>query len=152
LSYDALSFHEYLETIILSNTVNASGNQRQHQSPWLMTDAAHIIFHTAKQRCYTMTVQEDSSKSKNPQVIELTDDEDAWDALDDIQERNKVPKATQPGTSGTRPRPKWLPNNIEPVLEELPKWTLLADVLKEIEGEIMRQESLSVCMWQSLSS
>ena len=32
---------------------------------------------------------------------------------------------------------------MDPVLEELPKWNLLADVLKEIEEEMMRQESLS---------
>jgi DNA excision repair protein ERCC-4 len=28
------------------------------------------------------------------------------------------------------------------VLEELPKWSLLAEVLKEVEEEMMRQESL----------
>jgi DNA excision repair protein ERCC-4 len=37
----------------------------------------------------------------------------------------------------------WVPDNMSPVLEELPKWDLLADVLQEIEEELMRQEALS---------
>ena len=36
----------------------------------------------------------------------------------------------------------WVPDDMDPVLEELPKWSLLAEVLKEIEEEMMRQESL----------
>lgn len=36
----------------------------------------------------------------------------------------------------------WVPDDMDPVLEELPKWSLLADVSKEIEEEMMRQESL----------
>jgi len=35
-----------------------------------------------------------------------------------------------------------VPDDMDPVLEELPKWSLLAEVLKEIEEEMMRQESL----------
>lgn len=31
---------------------------------------------------------------------------------------------------------------MDPTLEELPKWDLLAEVLKEIEEEMIRQESL----------
>jgi DNA excision repair protein ERCC-4 len=37
----------------------------------------------------------------------------------------------------------WVPDNMSPVLEELPKWDLLADILQEIEEEIMRQEAVS---------
>ncbi|KIK34919.1 hypothetical protein CY34DRAFT_17380 [Suillus luteus UH-Slu-Lm8-n1] len=37
----------------------------------------------------------------------------------------------------------WVPDNMSPVLEELPKWDLLADVLQEIEEELMRQEAVS---------
>ena len=39
-------------------------------------------------------------------------------------------------------RKPWVPDGMEPVLEELPKWSLLADVLQEIEEEMLRQESL----------
>jgi DNA excision repair protein ERCC-4 len=74
-------------------------------------------------------------------VIDLADDEDAWDALDEIQ-----------GTVGTKfpsgegqrekdgERKKWLPAGMDPMLEELPKWNLLSEVLKEIEEEVMRGE------------
>ncbi|KZV76813.1 hypothetical protein PENSPDRAFT_645911 [Peniophora sp. CONT] len=136
LSYDALSFHEYLETIVLSNTVNEAGRARQHQSPWLLTDASHIIFTTAKQRCYEMM-----AKPVQPEVINLADDEDAWDALDDAS--GSTQRTTKPTQKAGRSRPKWMPDNIQPVLEELPKWNLLAETLKEIEDEIMREESMS---------
>lgn len=33
----------------------------------------------------------------------------------------------------------WLPDGMEPVLEGLPKWTLLGDVLHEIEEETIRR-------------
>lgn len=52
-------------------------------------------------------------------------EEEAWDVLDEVQE-----------TTGKPLLPKWLPSNITPVLEELPKWDLLAETLLEIEGYI----------------
>ena len=41
-------------------------------------------------------------------------------------------------------RPPWLPEGMEPVLEELPKWNLLAKVLRKAEEEIIRQDSESL--------
>ena len=70
-------------------------------------------------------------------MIDLEDDEDAWDVLDELEGRGVRRPAKTPK--------RWLPEGMDPVLEELPKWDLLADVLHEIEEEIMRQESLSSC-------
>lgn len=106
----------------------------------MLTDAANTIFQTAKRRCYTLSR---TNADRPLAVIDLVDDEDAWAALDDIQGRGKRP-AVQP----TKP---WIPDGMDPVLEELPKWDLLADVLHEIEEEIMRQESLSSCEPSSMS-
>jgi DNA excision repair protein ERCC-4 len=79
-----------------------------------------------------------TSKSK-PQVINLIDEnEDDWDALDEIDGRIGVKAA---GTTRTEKK-SWIPEGMDPVLEELPKWSLLADILQEIEEEMMRQESL----------
>ena len=39
----------------------------------------------------------------------------------------------------------WLPDGMEPVLEGLPKWTLLGDVLHEIGETIRRAPTLSSC-------
>lgn len=36
----------------------------------------------------------------------------------------------------------WLPEGMDPVLEELPKWNLLSEILQEAEEEMIRQESL----------
>ncbi|KAI9572539.1 hypothetical protein HD554DRAFT_2202904 [Boletus coccyginus] len=108
------------------------GTARQNQSPWMLTDAANTIFQTARRRCYTLSR---TNADRPSAVIDLVDDEDAWDALDDIEGHGKRP-LVKPPTS-------WIPDGMDPVLEELPKWDLLADILHEIEEEIMRQESLS---------
>ncbi|KAF9030370.1 hypothetical protein BDZ89DRAFT_1159420 [Hymenopellis radicata] len=86
----------------------ASGDGNKSQ--WLMTDAANTIFQCAKRRCFTLTAPR------------LEHNDDDWDALDDIEGTDK---------------PKWVPRGMDPVLEELPKWSLLAEVLEEIEGEII---------------
>jgi len=96
----------------------------------MLTDAANVIFQTAKRRCYTLSKKLADQPSN---VDNLLDDQDAWDALDEVEGRTKRPKA-------------WIPDGMDPVLEELPKWELLSDVLQEIEEETLRQESLaSVC-------
>lgn len=77
-------------------------------------------------------------------MIDLVDDDDAWDALDEI-EGLAVPPAKDNGNTNASDRdkrPRWLPEGMDPVLEELPKWNLLADVLQEIEEEMPRLESL----------
>ncbi|EGN92951.1 hypothetical protein SERLA73DRAFT_127060 [Serpula lacrymans var. lacrymans S7.3] len=139
LTYDSLSFHAYLEALVASNTINATGNARQHQSPWMLTDAANVIFQTAKRRCYTVTSakRKSTAESSNADVL---DDADAWDALYEAEGR-QPPNAGN--NQGKEARKAWLPDGIDPVLEELPKWDLLADILQEIEEEMIRQESLS---------
>ncbi|KAG0694267.1 hypothetical protein DFH29DRAFT_330248 [Suillus ampliporus] len=138
LSYDALAFHAYLETLVASNTTTATGAAKQHQSPWMLTDAANIIFNTAKRRCYVLTAPKASVLER--EVIDV-DDEDAWAALDEahgITGSNSRDKG-----KGKEEKKPWVPDNMSPVLEELPKWDLLADVLQEIEEELMRQEAVS---------
>lgn len=134
LSYDPLGFYSYLETLIASNTTTATGNARQNQSPWMLTDAANTVFQTAKRRCYTLSK---TNADRPSAVIDPTDDEDAWDVLDELEGSGK--------RQSTKSSKSWIPEGMDPVLEELPKWDLLADVLHEIEEEIMRQESLSSC-------
>ena len=99
----------------------------------MLTDAAHIMFEFAKRRCYTITAPKEST----PEVHDL-DDEDAWDALDEaegLSGRTRVtPKDPEPQ------RPRWLPKNLQPVLEELPKWSVVAAALQEIEEEMIRRE------------
>ena len=73
-------------------------------------------------------------------VIDLADDEDAWNALDEAE---GITRSADKGKGKeTDLRPKWLPDGLDPVLEELPKWHLLSEILLEAEGEIIRQESL----------
>ncbi|KAI9675841.1 MAG: hypothetical protein M1829_003267 [Trizodia sp. TS-e1964] len=93
LTYDAVSFNRYLDTILAAHTP-PPGSTRQSQSPWLFLDAAHTIFNTAKRRVYTGKID---------------------DSLVD---------------SGAA-----LSESLHTVLEEQPKWALLAEVLEEIERD-----------------
>jgi DNA excision repair protein ERCC-4 len=140
LSYDALAFHAYLETLVASNTTTATGAAKQHQSPWMLTDAANVIFSTAKRRCYILTAPKPTVSVPERQVIDV-DDEDAWAALDEVHGIT-ASKSRDNGNEKEKQKP-WVPDNMSPVLEELPKWDLLADVLQEIEEELMRQEAVS---------
>ncbi|KAJ7459996.1 hypothetical protein B0H11DRAFT_2284502 [Mycena galericulata] len=129
LTYDPLQFQAYLETLIATSTVTVMG-VKHNRSPWMMSDAAHIIFEVAKRRCYTISSTAKLTGGLPPQNPD--DDNDEWDAADEIA-----------GVVGdaTEKRPRWLPEGLEPVLDELPKWSLLAEILQEAEEEILKMES-----------
>jgi DNA excision repair protein ERCC-4 len=94
LTYDAISFNKYLDTVLAASQP-PPGSTKQNQSPWLFLDAADTIFTTAKRRVYT-------GKVSNADLANST---------------NVVP------------------DSLEPVLEEFPKWTQLAEILQEIEQD-----------------
>ncbi|POS86355.1 DNA repair protein [Erysiphe pulchra] len=90
LTYDAVSFNRYLDTILATHSP-PPGSMRQNQSPWLFLDAAHTIFDTAKRRVYSGKIIDGS--------------------IDNIEV-------------------------LHPVLEEQPKWAVLAEVLEEIDRDL----------------
>ncbi|KAI9711485.1 MAG: hypothetical protein M1820_002048 [Bogoriella megaspora] len=92
LTYDAVSFNKYLDTVLAASSP-PPGSTKSTQSPWLFLDAAHIIFNTAKRRVYTGKIT-DGNKSADG-----------------------------------------VPDSLHSVLEEQPKWGLLAEILDEIERD-----------------
>jgi len=94
LTYDAVSFNKYLDTVLAASQP-PPGSTKQNQSPWLFLDAADTIFTTAKRRVYT----------------------------------GKVTNADLANSANV------VPDSLEPVLEEFPKWTQLAEILQEIEQD-----------------
>ena len=94
LTYDAVSFNKYLDTVLAASQP-PPGSTKQNQSPWLFLDAADTIFTTAKRRVYTGKMSA-ADLANNPDAV---------------------------------------PESLEPVLEEFPKWTQLADILQEIEQD-----------------
>ncbi|KAL4883873.1 hypothetical protein BJY04DRAFT_183422 [Aspergillus karnatakaensis] len=94
LTYDAVSFVKYLDTIVTAHSP-PPGSTRHNYSPWLFLDAAHVLFQTAKSRVYQGKIGNDAARSSV--------------------------------TS--------LPTTLRPVLEEQPKWEVLAEVLEEIETD-----------------
>lgn len=94
LTYDAISFNKYLDTVLAASQP-PPGSTKQNQSPWLFLDAADTIFTTAKRRVYT----------------------------------GKVSNADLANSANV------VPDSLEPVLEEFPKWTQLAEILQEIEQD-----------------
>ncbi|KAK3713817.1 DNA repair protein RAD16 [Vermiconidia calcicola] len=90
LTFDAVSFNKYLDTVLAASSP-PPGSTRQSQSPWLFLDAAHTLFDTAKRRVFTGKITDNASNDKD---------------------------------------------GLNPVLEELPKWNLLAEILEEIERDM----------------
>ncbi|CAD6905668.1 unnamed protein product [Tilletia controversa] len=209
LTYDAVTFQSYLETLIASNTTTSSGALRQNPSPWLGLDAANTIFREAKARVYIGKVDEEemakrerrrkrrlerlqreiaqrsgigngtrqglggalrgnaessvSRPTRTPTSANLEGEPDFdIDRLLELEEQDgadaiAVPSASDPPADSEMggvddaeeveeedeekgpedpTKPNWLPPRIEPVLDELPKWSLLKEVMEEIEAEI----------------
>ena len=89
----------------------------------MLTEAANIIFQYAKRRCYTI------SKKTKPAIQQDTDEhEDEWEVIREIE-----------GVAAKK-KSEW-PEGMQPVLEELPKWSLVAAALQEIEEEMIRRET-----------
>ena len=91
LTFDAVSFNKYLDTVLAASSP-PPGSTRQSQSPWLFLDAAHTLFDTAKRRVYTGKIADSGPAAQT--------------------------------------------DGLNPVLEELPKWSLLAEILEEIERDM----------------
>ncbi|KAJ5699053.1 hypothetical protein N7462_001058 [Penicillium macrosclerotiorum] len=95
LTYDAVSFVKYLDTIVAAHAPPPGSNKHNH-SPWLFLDAAHVLFQTARSRVYEGKLNSEMSL--------------AWSSTNFSAE-------------------------LQPVLEPLPKWRVLAEVLEEIEHD-----------------
>jgi DNA excision repair protein ERCC-4 len=139
LEYDCVHFASYIETIVFANKLaveqaKKTGNQKNaNTTDWLSAKPAGILVQKAMERMYI--------KRGNPvaRSQDAGEDEDELEALREME--------AGPGPSTTRARTqrlsaieaeetrlkKRLPPGSEIVLEELPKWKLLADVLEEIE-------------------
>jgi len=140
MTYDALRFHSYLETLIAENSFTPAGTPRQNRPLWMESSAAMVIFSKAKERCYLMT----APVVKPPVVIDLADDDEGWEALDSVGGISSAKgKGKDPTGGETIPG---LPEGMEPTLEEHPKWNLLADVIHEADGRILEQDSKNQCL------
>ena len=104
-------------------------------------DAAHTIFTVARRRCYVnipAPANPDEAEELRRKAMEAEHDAE-WEVLDELEG-----VVSERAKNDTRPwwerrkggRPWWLPKDMSPVLEEPPKWGLLAEVLHEIEQEI----------------
>ncbi|KAJ3066182.1 hypothetical protein HK102_007719, partial [Quaeritorhiza haematococci] len=132
VSYDCVTFNSFLETILSSSTVAAtslSAAQRALHSgadvsPWLFMDAAHTIFQGSRLRVYKRIASDSGTNGSGSGTGTTANGGNAasgessgedWDT--NIYLQNKIPP------------------NLEPVLEEQPKWRVLVDILREIEIE-----------------
>lgn len=103
-----------------------------------MSDGANVMFDAARNRCF---LQKKLAKTPAVNVRESFDDD--WDVLDEMEGRtssDQGPTSTQEA-EGWKP---WMPSGMQPVLEELPKWKILLDILNEIE-EILTSHPVPFC-------
>ncbi|KAF8342893.1 uncharacterized protein EI90DRAFT_3030592 [Cantharellus anzutake] len=132
LSYDPVTFLSYVETVRETCVLTNSGGKKQPAmlSAWLMTDAANVIFTQARRRVY---IQYKVPKD-GPLLREDAELEEAWNVLDEIEGRDPLPSSSRTKTyqeaDGWQ---DWMPSGMGPVLEDLPKWKVLSDILDEVE-------------------
>jgi DNA excision repair protein ERCC-4 len=159
LDYDCVSFNRFLETILSANTINqVTGQARVNQSPWLLTTAASTIFAVARDRVYiqhkidkpalpkgkdlssSVTIEEGEDEI-DPAEAEAESVFDAMMAAATEESRINAPISEEQMIELERKaeeaeKRRGLPPGAEPILEEQPKWALLAAVLDEIENEL----------------
>ncbi|CAO1633576.1 unnamed protein product [Parajaminaea phylloscopi] len=137
ISYDAVTFYEYLETLRAAQTAIAGSSalSRMNLPDWMLLDAANTIFQHARARAYLGEISAAAAETEAATASEHADGD---------EDEQEVAFGAKPSRSW---KPRWLPPGIEPVLEELPKWHLLREVMDEIEQEIhfseQKQEDLS---------
>lgn len=88
LTYDAVSFHQYLDTILAAHSA-PPGSTKLNYSPWLFEDAAHILFQTAKSRVYRQKSSQSQptgpSSASLPDTLEPTlEEQPKWNVLAEI--------------------------------------------------------------------
>lgn len=157
LTLDCVSYNRFLETMLTSATFNKFGGRRKDHSPWMYTTAADTIFTVARERVYRQ-VASDKDKEKEAGAdtsgsgkgkekagvdedgVPLDLDEEDWGAEEEriLREMEEAENGGQASSSKAEKKklPRWLPKGAEPVLEEQPKWSLLQEVLDEIEQHI----------------
>ncbi|KAJ5092555.1 hypothetical protein NUU61_007425 [Penicillium alfredii] len=95
LTYDAVSFVKYLDTIMAAQSPPPGSNKHSY-SPWLFLDAAHVLFQTAKSRVYEGKLSNDFSRPSLSTAFS---------------------------------------SELKPVLEPLPKWNVVSELLGEIDHD-----------------
>ncbi|KAJ1656170.1 DNA repair protein RAD16 [Dispira simplex] len=91
VSYDCVSFYEFLETLMASHTTVPNRYGAIIQSPWLLTDAADLLFRFARDRvyrpCTTLTPVQSSlleSKGLPPRILPVLEEQPKWSLLQHI--------------------------------------------------------------------
>lgn len=89
LTYDAVSFVKYLDTIVVANSP-PPGSTRHNFSPWLFLDAAHVLFQTAKSRVYQGKISHDATYSSSnpfPSTLQpVLEEQPKWRVLTEVLE------------------------------------------------------------------
>ncbi|WAQ81081.1 hypothetical protein PtA15_1A419 [Puccinia triticina] len=145
LAFDCITFYRFLETILVANSPKeTAAGPPQNESPWLFTSAADTIFSVAKNRVYlkTQDPQKQAAGTDSNEISLLADGPTAEEE-EAMREIEEIPYHAAERAGKNVPDSKfasetwgWLPQGIEPVLENQPKWQLLKDVLKEIEENL----------------
>ncbi|KAL4433054.1 hypothetical protein ABPG77_006481 [Micractinium sp. CCAP 211/92] len=114
LRFDAVTFMSYLDNLRATEGV---------KSVWLFHSAAHAIFEAAKSRVYRL--KQGGSQQQQQQRKRKVSGTGAGEAVADA-----------PAKQGAAPQ-------IEAVLEGMPKWDLLREVLGEVQAERRRLRQLA---------
>ncbi|KAK4699648.1 DNA excision repair protein ERCC-4, partial [Phenoliferia sp. Uapishka_3] len=148
LEFDSVSFNRFLETILTAQNTTKGGFENKHKSPWLFTPAADTIFTLAQQRAYRKVALPESKagiaakgkgKGREEEEGPPLDEFAEWEEEEEVlraMEMSMMEEKEDEEVKKRRLRDRTLPPGHESVLEEQPKWSLLADILAEVEDEL----------------
>ncbi|KAF9884774.1 hypothetical protein FE257_001264 [Aspergillus nanangensis] len=87
LTYDAVSFVKFLDTIVTAHSP-PPGSTRHNYSPWLFLDAAHVLFQTAKSRVYRGKISNDVARSalnSFPTTLQpVLEEQPKWEVMGEV--------------------------------------------------------------------
>ncbi|KAI9012720.1 hypothetical protein BC832DRAFT_589708 [Gaertneriomyces semiglobifer] len=86
VSYDCVSFHRFVEALVVSNRLEVSKSafhSESSQSQWLLLDAAHTVLSGARQRVFTRVAGApgDLEKGIPPGVVPVLEEQPKWIVL-----------------------------------------------------------------------
>ncbi|PWY90480.1 DNA repair protein [Aspergillus sclerotioniger CBS 115572] len=89
LTYDAVSFLKFLDTIVTAHTP-PPGSTKHNYSPWLFLDAADVLFQTARSRVYQGRISKEvaqSSSTSFPTTLQpILEEQPKWEVMVEILE------------------------------------------------------------------
>ncbi|KAJ3000988.1 hypothetical protein HDV02_000057 [Globomyces sp. JEL0801] len=95
VSYDAVTFHSYLETIRAAHATSLKSGFKGSMSSWLLLDAANIVFNQARSRVFQKSLNITSQDPKLPNGYKITlEEQPKWKIFMEVLHEIEIQRRT----------------------------------------------------------